>query len=292
MIDKQAFILKSIKEKIELIESERYNSKDPILQIEGKDSTDDIIIKLLTAERTGAPLKIGKEILNPAEDLAIKYFESGVRSLNTWQFKSSNQFLSDAAEKAYNKTLQQRINLFKQLNNLLHKVIHVTPDNAVKNTQSLFDDIITSISKYDQFDDSEKNFYRQSINSVYHIVCQLSKDDVESKTHQLLARCSISLSNKEYLAAYIWLFKIYLLNKEIFDTLASDDEILKIAISNLKVYLENETGLGEEKINDLPVMASAYDLQTIFIDHLNNIFDSEFFEKTSEIFAFKNYRES
>ncbi|HUT80077.1 MAG TPA: hypothetical protein VMZ29_02655 [Candidatus Bathyarchaeia archaeon] len=291
MSDKQKILLNSIKDNIELIESERYNSKDPIIKIEEKDTTEEIIIKLLTAERTGAPLKIGKEILNPAEDLAIKNLESAVRSLNTWQFKPSNQFLNDAAEKAYDKALQQRINLFKQLNNLLQKVIHVSPEKAVKNTQSLFDDILASISKYDQFDDSEKHYYRQSIDSVYGVICQLNDGDVETKTHQLLARCSISLSNKEYLAAYIWLFKIYLLNKEIFDNLASDDEILKTALSNLKVYLENETGLGEEKIDDLPIMASAYDLQTIFIDHLTNIFDVAFFDKTSEIFAFKIFRE-
>ncbi len=292
MTDKQAFILNSLKDKIELIETERYNSKDPLVNITEKDSIDDVIIKLLTAERTGAPLKIGKEILNPAEDLAIRNFDSGVRSLNNWQFKSSNQLFNEAAEKANDRKLQQRINLFKQLTNLLQKVIQVQPEKALKSSQSIFDDILTSIAKYDQLDDPEKHFYRQAIDSVYGVICQLNDDDKETKTHQLIARSSISLSNKEYLAAYIWLYKIYLLNKEMFDNLASDDEILKTALANLKLYLENETELGVNKIDDLPTMASAYDLQTIFIDHLTTIYDVEFFEKTSSIFAFKSYRES
>ncbi|MHA1213552.1 MAG: hypothetical protein ACTSSH_13975 [Candidatus Heimdallarchaeota archaeon] len=289
MSKKQKTILEAVEGKIEVIETERYNSKDPIITLDPKDSTDDIIIKLLTSERTGAPLQYGKELLNPAEDLAKKNFRSGVRNVNSWQFKRSTEYLDEAARVANDHVLQQRINLFKQLNNLLQKVLQTTPERVQKRTRNIFDDILSSLGKYDKLSTDEQQYYKQAIDSLYTVVNQLNDNVTEILTQQLLARCSISLTNKEYLAAYIWLYKMYLLNKEVLDKIAADDKILEKALTNLKLYLESETGL-KPAIEDLPVMASAFDLQTIFIDHLTAIYDIDFMTETKQNFRFKEFK--
>ncbi|MHA1220195.1 MAG: hypothetical protein ACTSQB_00510 [Candidatus Heimdallarchaeota archaeon] len=289
MSEKQKIILDAVEGKIEVIETERYNSKDPIITLDPKDSTDDIIIKLLTSERTGAPLQYGKELLNPAEDLAKKNFRSGVRNVNSWQFKRSTEYLDEAARVANDHVLQQRINLFKQLNNLLQKVLQTTPERVQKRTRNIFDDILSSLGKYDKLSTDEQQYYKQAIDSLYTVVNQLNDNVTEILTQQLLARCSISLTNKEYLAAYIWLYKMYLLNKEVLDKIAADDKILEKALTNLKLYLESETGL-KPAIEDLPVMASAFDLQTIFIDHLTAIYDIDFMTETKQNFRFKEFK--
>jgi len=288
MSEKQKIILDAVEGKIEVIETERYNSKDPIITLDPKDSTDDIIIKLLTSERTGAPLQYGKELLNPAEDLAKKNFRSGVRNVNSWQFKRSTEYLDEAARVANDHVLQQRINLFKQLNNLLQKVLQTTPERVQKRTRNIFDDILSSLGKYDKLSTDEQQYYKQAIDSLYTVVSQLNDNVTEILTQQLLARCSISLTNKEYLAAYIWLYKMYLLNKEVLDKIAADDKILEKALTNLNLYLESETGL-KPAIEDLPIMASAFDLQTIFIDHLTAIYDIDFMTETKQNFRFKEF---
>ncbi|NHJ47451.1 MAG: hypothetical protein FK733_06675 [Asgard group archaeon] len=290
MSKKQKEILNAVKEETEIIESERYNSKDPIITIKPDDTQDETIIKLITAERTGAPLKYGKEFLNPVEDIAGRSFNNGVRILNSWLFKKSNDYLAEAAIKTNDQLLQQRITLFKQLSNLLDQVIAAQPDKVLKRTSKVFVDINSSIKKYDLFSKSEIQFYIKAVDSLQKIVVQLDEGDKELKTQQLLCKVSISLANKEYLAANIWLYRIYLLNKEIFDNLASDDKILSKALKNLQMHIENETGLKEHL--DMPTMASAFDLNTIFIDHLTSIYDKEFLEITKKNFSFSVYRES
>ncbi|NHK31773.1 MAG: hypothetical protein FK730_10510 [Asgard group archaeon] len=291
MSKKQKEILDAVKDKVEIIESERYNSKDPIVKILSDDSKEEVIIKLLTAERTGAPLKFEKDFINPTEDIAKRAFRNGVRILNSWLFKRSSDYLDEAAKNTNDLLLQQRVTLYKQLNNLLQNVIGSQPDKVMKRTSNLFDDTISSIKKYDQFSKSEMEFYLKAVDSLFNITTQLQDDNSEIRTQRLLCKASISLTNKEYLAAYIWLFKIYLLNKEIFDNIASNDEILESALKNLQIYIKHETGLSEY-LDDLPTMASAYDLNTIFIDHLSTIYDDEFLAKTKQNFSFPIFREN
>ncbi len=290
MSDLQKKIQDSVKENIEIIESERYNSKDPIVTINKDDSPEQIMIKLITSERTGAPLKFGKETLNPAEDLAKRNYNNGIRTLNSWQFRTSDKYFSDAAKTARDLQLQQQINLYKQLHNLLKSVIQTSPERIVKSKGAFFDEVVKLISKYDKLSAAEQNYYRKQVDSLYELAHQLKGEEKEIRTQQLLAKCSIALYNQEYLAAYIWLYKIYLLNKETFDTIASGDEILRKALKMLHQYLEAETGLKD--IEDLPTMASAFDLQTIFIDHLSIIYDVEFMVETKEKFSFPVYREN
>jgi hypothetical protein len=290
MSKKQKEILDAVNDEIEVIESKRYNSKDPIITIKTDDTKEEVIIKLITAERTGAPLKFGKEFLNPVEDIAIRSFNNGVRILNSWMFKKSNEYLVEAATKTNDQLLQQRVTLFKQLNNLLEQVIITQPNKVLKRTSSIFIDIISSIKKYDLFSKFEKEYYLKAVDSLNKIAKQLDEGDNEIKTQQLLCKVVISLANKEYLAANIWLYRIYLLHKEIFDNLASEDEVLNKALKSLQMYIENETGLKEHL--ELPTMASAYDLNTIFVDHLTSIYDKEFLEMTKKHFSFSVYRES
>jgi hypothetical protein len=290
MSELQKTIQNAVKNNIEKIESERYNSKDPIVTITKDDPINEIIIKLITSERTGAPLKFGKETLNPAEDLANRNFNNGIRKLNSWQFRASDSNFSDAAKTARDLKLQQRINLYKQLHGLLKSVIQTSPDRIVKSKGAIFEEVVKLISKYDKLDEAEQNYYRKQVDSMYELAHQLNDGEREIRTNHLLAKCSISLYNQEYLAAYIWLYKIYLLNKEMFDTISEGDDVLRKALKTLHQYLEAETGLKE--IEDLPTMASAFDLQTIFIDHLSAIYDVEFLVETKKKFSFPVYREN
>ncbi|MBK5114527.1 MAG: hypothetical protein JJE41_12960 [Candidatus Heimdallarchaeota archaeon] len=290
MSELQKTIQNAVKNNIEIIESERYNSKDPMVTIGKDDPTEQIIIKLLTSERTGAPLKYGMETLNPAEDLANKNFNNGIRSLNSWQFRSSDNYFNEAAKTARDLKLQQRINLYKQLHNLLKSVIQTSPDRIVKSKGAIFEEVAKLIAKYDKLDATEQNYYRKQVDSLYELAHQLNDGEREIRTNHLLAKCSISLYNQEYLAAYVWLYKIYLLNKEMFDTIAEGDDVLRKALKTLRQYLESETGLKE--IEDLPTMASAFDLQMIFIDHLSAIYDVEFLVETKMKFSFPVYREN
>jgi len=290
MSELQKIIQNAVKDNIEVIESERYNSKDPHVTINKTDPTEEIIIKLITSERTGAPLKYGKETLNPAEDLANRNFNNGVRTLNSWQFRSSDNYLNEAAKTARDLTLQQRINLYKQLHNLLKSVLLTSPDHIIRSKGAFFEEVVKSIPKYDKLSSAEQNHYRKQIDLLYELTCQLNDGERENRTQYLIARCSISLYNQEYLAAYIWLYKIYLLNKEMFDTIAEGDEVLSKALKTLHQYLVAETGLKD--IEDLPTIASAFDLQTIFIDHLSAIYDIEFMVETKKKFSFPVFREN
>jgi hypothetical protein len=290
MSELQKTIQNAVKNNLEIIESERYNSKDPIVTISKDDPTEQIIIKIITSERTGAPLKFGKETLNPAEDLADRNFNNGIRTLNSWQFRMSDKNFNEAANTARDHKLQQRINLYKQLHDLLKSVIQTSPDRIVKSKGAVFEEVVKLIYKYDKLDSAEQNYYRKQVDSLYELTHQLNAGEREIRTQHLLAKCSVSLYNQEYLAAYIWLYKIYLLNKEMFDTIAEEDDVLKKALKTLHQYLESETGLKE--IEDLPTMASAFDLQTIFIDHLSAIYDVEFLVETKTKFSFPVYREN
>ena len=289
MSEKQKEILDAVKENIEKIESERYNSEDPVVSIEKSDSQLEVIKKLLTSERTGAPLILEKETLNPAEDLAKKNFSNGIRTLNSWRFRKSSTHFTEAANLTRDVVLQQRINLYKQLHSLLQSVILISPERIIKSKGNLFAEVVNSLEKYDKFSEDERYYYQRAIDSLYGVAGLLSDDDKKAKTQQLFVRCTISLSNREYLAANIWLYKIYRLNKEAFDALAAKDKVLTKALESLQLFVEVETGV-KEIVEDLPTMASAFDLQTIFADHLNTIFDVEFVAETKKDFSFLQYR--
>ena len=290
MGEKQDKILTAVKDYVEIIESERYNSGDPFITIEKEDTQDDVIVKILTSERTGAPVKFEGELMNTAENTARRNFSNGIRTLNSWQFRSSDDYFREAANLARDLKMQQRINLFKQLSNLLYSVIHTNPERVIKSKGNYFDEVVSLLPKYDLLDREEQNHYRKKINSLYGFACELEKAEEKSLTQQLFARCSISLYHKEYLAAYIWLFKIYLINKGAFDEIANTDEVMQKALSTLTLYIEVETGL-KETLEDLPTMASAYDLQSIFADHLTNIFDVEFEKETKMRLSFTEFRD-
>lgn len=290
MGEKQEKILTAVKDYVEIIESERYNSGDPIITIEKGDTQEDVIIKILTSERTGALIKLEGEMMNTAENTARRNISNGIRTLNSWQFRNSDDYFREAANLARDLKMQQRINLFKQLSSLLFSVIHTNPERIIKSKGNYFDEVVSLLPKYDLLSREEQNHYCKKINSLYGFACELEKADEKSLTQQLFARCSISLYNKEYLAAYIWLFKIYLINKEAFNEIAKNDEILQKALSTLELYIEVVTGL-KESLEDLPTMASAYDLQTIFADHLTSIFDVDFEKETKMKLNFIEFRE-
>lgn len=279
----------AVKQQIEKIESERYNSKDPNIIITDSDTKEDVIIKVLTSERTGAQIKFKETPFNSTEDLARKNFYNGVRTLNSWLFKNSSKYFDEAANLERDPCWQQRINLYKQLHLLLKGLIRTSPDKIIRSKGRFFEEVLSLLSKYDQLSQQEINYYRKIINELYGIAVKLDEGDSKTRTQQLFIRCLVSLFNNEYLAAYIWLFKIYLLNKEKFDALAEKDEILKKAIETLRVYIEAETGLNEE-LEELPTIASAYDLQSIFNDHLTTIYDINFESDTKERFSLPAFR--
>lgn len=289
MSEKQKEIFIAVKENVEKIESERYNSKDPVVTIGKNDSHQEVIVKLLTSERTGAPLILGKETLNPAEDLAKRNFSKGVRTLNSWQFRKSSTHFTEAANLARDLVLQQRINLYKQLHSLLQSAVLTSPDKIIKSKGKLFTEVLNSLKKYDKLSEDEQYYYQRIIDALYGVASLLTASDKKTRTQQLFARCTISLGNREYLAANILLYKIYLLNKDPFDSIADSDKILQKALKSLQLFIEVETGL-KQTIEDLPTMASAFDLQTIFADHLKTIFDVEFIAETKKDFGFPQYR--
>jgi len=282
---------KAIKDNIEIIETERYNAKDPFITIDEKDSIEQVIIKTITSERTGAPVKIGKETINPSEDLAQKNFTTGFYSLNSWQFRKSLDCFNDAASHAYDPLLQQRINLLKQLHSLLNSILLSNAEDILRSLSTNFDDLLKSLSKYDLLELEEKKHYEKAIDGLYKICCELKDNNTKIKSQQFLGRCSISLQNKESLAAYIWLYKIYLLNKIDFDKIAKDDEILQDTLKNFSKFIEIQTGLNAnlEEIKNFP---SAYDLNTIFIDYLNIIYKLDFLEETRKNFSIPIFRKS
>ena len=288
MNKKQHEILNEVKDKVEIIESARYNSEDPIIEINKADSQEMIMVKVLSSERTGAMIKFEGELINTAEKKAERLFGNGVRTLNSWQFRNSLKHFTESANLARSPLLQQRINLYKQLHSLLKATIRTAPERIIKSKGAFFEEVLDLLKKYDQFTQEEKNHYLRKIDALYGVCRDLEKDDAKTLTQQLFIRCSIALFNQEYLAAYIWLYRIYLLVQNQFDAIAENDKILKIALDNLKLYIEVETGL--KQIEDLPTMASAFDLQTVFADHLSNIFDVEYQKEVSMRFSIPVFR--
>lgn len=289
MSQKQKKILAEVKKNEESIESERYNAKDPIIEIKKTDTQEEVIIKVLTSERTKASLKFENELMNTAEDTAIKHFLSGIRTLSSWQFKQSINEFDEAANLTKDLVYQQRINLFKQIHKLILGMINTSPDYLLKSKGVLFEEIVQSLPQYDKLPAAEQDYYRKSIDSLYLIAQLIDEGDLKLRSQQLGVKCSISLLNHEYLAAYIWLYKIYLLNKEVFDKLAGKNEILFKALKDLKIFIEFETGLNEA-LEEAPRIASAYDLHMIFIDILSEIFDVNFIDDTTDNFSIKQYQ--
>jgi hypothetical protein len=287
----QAEIEQAVKEYMERIENDRYNAKDPLLKITPKDTKKELIIKLITSERTGAPLELAGELLNPAEDIAKRYFYRGYRALNSWQFKNSQYYFNEAANLIREPSFQQRINLFKQLVILLDGVVNISPDRILRSKGRYFKEVLENITKHDLLSTEEKKHYASEASSLYDFACRLAnEEDNLARTLQLLVKCTVSLANKEYLAAYIWLFRISLLNKEAFDEISATDEVLQKVLQSLKATIEYESGLVELE-EEAPKIASAYDLKMIFIDHLKMIYDLEIEQEMKKHFTFELYKE-
>lgn len=290
MGDLQQKIEAALAENVERIEAQRYNSEDPIIIIKNGESIEDILIKVLTSERTAAPLKINEESLNPSEDIARNSFIKAVRALNNWQFKKSQDLLDEAGKLARNPLLQQQINLYKQLRELIRTLLTSNPETILRWKGKYFDEVLESLAKYDKLSDRERNYYQSAINQLYEITKQLQTGNREILSQRLVARSASSLLSQEYLAAYLWQYKIYLLNQEQFDSLATKDEHLSEALNALKNYLQRETGLGET-IEEESTIASPFDLHSVFIDYLTKIFALDFLKATKEKFTIPRFYE-
>ncbi|MBD3190763.1 MAG: hypothetical protein GF308_08970 [Candidatus Heimdallarchaeota archaeon] len=290
MGDFQQKIETALVENVEKIEAQRYNSEDPTIIITGDESIEDILIKILTSERTAAPLKVNEDWVNPSEDIARKSFIQAVRALNNWQFKKSQDLLDEAAKLARGPLLQQQINLYKQLRELIRVILTSNPETILRWKGKYFGEVLESLTKYDKMSDRESNYYQKSINQLLEIAKQLQAGNREILSQRLVARSASSLLNQEYLAAYLWQYKIYLLNQEQFDSLAAKEEHLSEALTALKNYLQSETGLGGT-VEEEPTIASPFDLHSVFIDYLTKIFALDFLKATKENFTIPRFYE-
>ncbi|MEA2071803.1 MAG: hypothetical protein U9O98_11010 [Asgard group archaeon] len=274
-----------VKEYIKQIEHKRYTSEDPFIEISEKDSKIEVMIKLLTAARTAAAINYRSEIINPNEGNAKSNFYSGISALKRWQFRRSQRLFDDAANLARDPLLQQQINLFKQLQELLQGCIYSSPELLLKRKKRYFEEVLESLPKYDLLSENQQKHYEEAITSLLTTAERLSAGETFYLSQLYMIRCEMALYHHEYLAAYFWLFKIYLLNKKDFDVIAKKDTVLAKALQNLKLYLEEESGLVETT-EEVPRIASAFDLKDIFIDHLTTIYNAPFKDEMQKYFTF------
>jgi hypothetical protein len=283
-------IIEQVEENVEVITKKRFNGSDPVIKLKKSDSLEKTIVDIITAERTGTILIINDEKVNPAEDQAKDLLWRGISKLNHWRFSESDNYFVEAAKIARSPIRQQKINLYKQLLTLLQAfLLSSSPERILRTQKSFIEKIQDSLTKYDTLDAKEKDYYRGLLDKLYEIGKGLGDMDPALWSQYFLARSAISLNNKEYLAAYLWQYKLILLNENQLKSLRAKDSTLDEALTNLEQYLNHETKLGTQ-LEAPPTIASSFDLQKILVDCLKEVYKEDLLLTAKESFSFQPYR--
>ncbi|MBI3944622.1 MAG: hypothetical protein HY321_01765 [Armatimonadetes bacterium] len=198
---------------VEEIRSRRFRGEDPMITVAAGASPAELVACVLAAERLNAALSLPEGTYNPQESLAATLFEGAARTLNRWGFREARRRLDDAARRAREPALQQRVTLFLAFCALLQDIVRLDPERPL--SRSHREHLAQTLPRLDCLSDEERAHYAAEVERLYALREQI-KSDAYARTlwHLVRARMAMDASEEDY--GLTWLLAAGAAAKEVF----------------------------------------------------------------------------
>ena len=150
------------------IRARRFRGEDPAVTVPADAGPEELIARVLAAERLNAALALPGGTYNPQESLAETIFQGGVRALNAWAFREARRRFDDAARRAREPRLQQRIALFIALCALLQEAVRIDPERSLSTSHR--ENLKQTLPRLDCLSAAERAHYQAEVTRLYDLL--------------------------------------------------------------------------------------------------------------------------
>jgi hypothetical protein len=191
------------------VEQARFRGADPELVVDPADPPLMIVAKVLAAERTNVPLRLGDACLSLQEDVAEHLFYRGVTALRFWNFTAAQEAFEEAGARTRAPVLQQRLALFRAITALLRRVVLTDPDQAPRHAAE--ERALALVPGLDALPPAERAHYTAELRRLIELRRALARDPYLQTVHCLL-RAQLASSSGDETLGLGWLLRAATLN--------------------------------------------------------------------------------
>ena len=189
----------------------RFRGEDPALPLGDGESLDSVIAKVLAAQTLHAVLDCDGERFNPDETSAEKRYFAGLSRLDAWSFRDARRLFDDAAKRAREPALQQRVTLYRLLTDYLRDIVTGDVDRTLP--MSVREAVAGPIDLLDQLAEAERAHYRREIDRLWELRGSMKENDA-LRTVWLFVQARIAMDSSESALGLTWLLAAAHLNRE------------------------------------------------------------------------------
>ncbi|NLC56784.1 MAG: hypothetical protein GX774_08120 [Armatimonadetes bacterium] len=199
---------------VEEIRARRFRGEDPAVTVPADAGPEELIARVLAAERLNAALALPGGTYNPQESLAETIFQGGVRALNAWAFREARRRFDDAARRAREPRLQQRIALFIALCALLQEAVRIDPERSLSTSHR--ENLKQTLPRLDCLSAAERAHYQAEVTRLYDLRAALQEDAyLRTVWHLVRARMAMEVSEDDF--GLTWLLAARRCARELFE---------------------------------------------------------------------------
>lgn len=190
------------------IERRRFAGDDPVVELAPRMSRAEIVAQVLAAERAGAALTLDDTRFNPGEDLAEDALRGAIGALRSWSFAAARARLDEAAQRAHDPALQQRVALFKALVRLVSALIYTPFDEKLRGGVADLADLDAVLGGLDRLPTAEVLHYRDEADRLINLRDAAARGDDYLDAAWTLLRARLAMGAGQDEAAILWLLRL------------------------------------------------------------------------------------
>lgn len=184
------------------VERRRFAGGDPVVDLVPRLSQTEVVARVLAAERAGALLAIGDRRLNPAADHADAAMRDAVGALRAWNFAAARARLDEAAGRAHDPVMQQRIALYKALTRYCSALIYVPLAEKLRLGLAELNGVLAGL---DFLTVAERRHYRDEVDRLLTQREAAAAGDPFLNATWTLIRAHLAMNAGQDEAALLWL---------------------------------------------------------------------------------------
>jgi hypothetical protein len=193
------------------IEQQRFSGGRPVVVLDATLTLDELVARVLAAERVNANLLIGGVPVNPLEDTAEEMGRRALVSLLYGNFGAAQALLEEAAGRTRLPELQQRLTLWRALVDFQRRCVMTEVTGPLRGAPE--QRVLELLGQLDHLPKAEREHYRAEVLRLAELRARAG-EDAYLQTIWCLVRARRALAEQEDVLAMAWLYRAYRLNVE------------------------------------------------------------------------------
>jgi hypothetical protein len=205
------------------VEQWRFGGGRPAIAVDAALPLNELLARVLAAERANTDLVVAGVPVNPLEDTAEELGRRALVSLSFGNFGAAQALLEEAAGRTRLPELQQRLTLWRALVDFQRRVVMTEITSPVRGAPA--QRVLEILDRLDHLPPPEREHYRAEVLRLAELRARAGKDDY-LQTVWCLVRARRAMAEQEDVLAMAWLYRAYRLNADQLEAAAQVNEYL------------------------------------------------------------------